>query len=343
MSIRRGWLAALAVGSVALLGFAGCGSDSKDSAGTTAGGGDGGGTPKSITAFTYFPAGFNDNTQALVNGLQAGGDALGGKARLEIKAMGRLETDAGAFLNYINTGLVTQPDAIIVVPNNAAAMAAGLRKIADDGTKVILTDQAVPGFEPTALVQTDNRAAGRQAAQYLLDQLQAGRLASDEVAILGSTPGISSTDERAAGFKEGLAGSDLKVVVNLAPKCDDSEAARSTMADVLSAHPRLGAVFSVCDTIALGAAKAMEAADRLDVQQVAIDGSRTGVEAIEQGKGVNAEIAQQFFKEYQDAVAIAAAAAAGQTVDGIAYIPTVLVTKDNAAEFLATFAQQSAK
>lgn len=340
MSIRRGWLTALAVGGVALLAFAGCGSDSKGGGtGTDAGGG----APKSLMAFMYFPAGFNDNTQALANGLQAGGDALGDRATLEVKAMGRLETDAGAFLNYINTALVQQPDAIIVVPNNAAAMAAGLRRIADGGTKVILTDQAVPGFQPTALVQTDNRAAGRQAAQYLLDQQAAGRLSSDEVAILGSTPGISSTDERAAGFKEALAGSDLKVVVNLAPKCDDSEAARATMADVLSAHPRLAAVFSVCDTIALGAARAMKAAGRLDVVQAAVDGSRTGVEQIQKDGGIDAEIAQQFFKEYQDAVGIAADAAQGKTVDKVDYIPTLLITRDNAADFLATLAQQSAK
>jgi ribose transport system substrate-binding protein len=337
-------LAAFAVGTVVVLGIAGCGSSSpKSSASKSSGASNASAEIGTIMSFTYFPAGLNANTQAGWNGMHAAAAELRGKASVQFKWMGSLENDAGAYLNYINTALVQKPAGVIIIPNDATAMAAGLKRIAATGTKVILTDESVPGFTPESIILIDNKAAGADAGEYLVAQQKAGKLVSNQVAILGSTPGITSTDDRVAGFKQAIAGSGLKIVVTLEPTCTAPEAGRTAMADVLSAHPKLGAVFSVCDTIALGAAKAIQAANRLSVQQVATDGSTPGIQTLEAGKGINAEIAQNFYTEDRLAVLVAEKAVAGETVPRTVYVPLVRVTKANAAAYLATITQETAK
>jgi ABC-type sugar transport system substrate-binding protein len=339
---RRALAVALAVGLVALAA-AGCGSS---------GGGDtsssGASTPakavkkKKIIAFVFAPRSFNDVTKAWFNGFDAAGQQLGSSVDLQEKATSKLETDAAPYLTFIKSALVQKPDGIVVVPNNAAAMTSGLKQIADQGTKVLIMDQDVPKMDnKVAFVGTDNKAAGKVAADWMVQQFKAGKLSSNEVAVLRSPPGISSIDDRTAGFKAGLAGSGLKVVSELAPACNDSADARSAMADVLTAHPKLGGVFSACDVIALGAARVLVAKKRDDVAHVSVDASKDGVDAITQHKGIDAEVAQHLLKAGQASVTTLADALNGKSVPANVDTGTDLVTEDNAASYLEKAAAES--
>jgi ABC-type sugar transport system substrate-binding protein len=295
-----------------------------------------------IMTFVFAPRGFNDVTRAWSNGFDAAGRALGSRVDLQEKAMSKLEPDAGPYLSFIKQALVQKPDGIVVVPNNAAAMTSGLQQIAAQGTKVLIMDQDVPKMDDkVAFVGTDNKAAGKVAADWMLAQFNAGKMPSNQVGILRSPPGITSTDDRAAGFKAALAGSPLKVVSELAPACNDSADARSAMADMLTAHPKLGGVFSVCDIIATGAARVLLAKARDAIAHASIDASKQGVEAIIQHKGIDAEVAQHLLRVGQSSVTTLAEALQGKSVPANVDTGTDLVTEANASSYLEKAAAES--
>jgi ABC-type sugar transport system substrate-binding protein len=332
--------AAAAVMTAGLVAFAaGCGSD------------DGGGSTKSsaapakkekIMTFVFAPRGFNDVTKAWFNGFDAAAKQLGSSVDVQQKATSKIEPDAGPYLSFIRSALVQRPDGIVVVPNNAAALTSGLKQIAAQGTKVLIMDQDVPKMDnKVAFVGTDNKAAGKVAADWMISQAKAGKLPSNEVGILRSPPGITSTDDRAAGFKAALAGSDLKVVSELAPACNDSADARSAMADMLTAHPKLGGVFSVCDIIATGAARVLVAKGRDAVAHVSVDASKQGVDAILKHKGIDAEVAQHLLRVGQSSVTTLAQALQGKAVPKNVDTGTDLVTEANATSYLQKAAAES--
>jgi ribose transport system substrate-binding protein len=295
-----------------------------------------------IMTFVFAPRGFNDVTKAWSNGFDAAGRALGSRVDLQEKAMSKLEPDAGPYLSFIKQALVQKPDGIVVVPNNAAALTSGLQQIAAQGTKVLIMDQDVPKMDnKVAFVGTDNKAAGKVAADWMLAQFKAGEMPSNQVGILRSPPGITSTDDRAAGFKAALTGSPLKVVSELAPACNDSADARSAMADMLTAHPKLGGVFSVCDIIATGAARVLVAKGKDAIAHVSVDASKQGVDAIIQHKGIDAEVAQHLLKVGQSSVTTLAQALQGKSVPANVDTGTDLVTEANASSYLEKAAAES--
>jgi ribose transport system substrate-binding protein len=327
--------------AAALLVAAGCGSDSKEKGGTSSTAAAPAKKAKIMT-FVFAPRGFNDVTRAWFNGFDAAAQQLGSSVEVQQKATSKLEVDAAPYLTFIKSALVQKPDGIVVVPNNAAAMTSGLQQIAAQGTKVLIMDQDVPKMtDKVAFVGTDNKAAGKVAADWMLEQFKAGKMPSNQVAILRSPPGISSIDDRTAGFKEALAGSDLKVVTELAPACNDSADARSAMADALTAHPKLGGVFSACDIIATGAARTLMAKGKGDIAHVSVDASKQGVNAIIDHKGIDAEVAQHLLKVGQSSVETLAQALHGKTVPATVDTGTDLVTEENAQSYLEKASAES--
>ena len=175
----------------------------------------------------------------------------------------------------------------------------------------------------------------------MLEQFKAGKMPSNHVGILRSPPGITSIDDRTAGFKAALAGSELKVVSELAPACNDSADARSSMADMLTAHPKLGGVFSACDIIATGAARVLEAKGKDAVAHVSVDASKQGVDSILQHKGIDAEVAQHLLKVGESSVTTLAQALQGKAVPANVDTGTDLVTEENARSYLDKAAAES--
>jgi ribose transport system substrate-binding protein len=202
-------------------------------------------------------------------------------------------------------------------------------------------DQDVPNFpDKAAFVGSDNKKTGAIAAKWLIDQYNAGKLPSNEVAILKGPPGTTSTDDRVTGFKDALAGSKLKIVSELVPGtgCGDTAKAVSTSADLLSAHPKLGGIFTVCDLIGTGTAKALVKAGRTNVLQVSVGNSADDVKLIKAGnKGFDAMVAQDFGKVAETAVQTLAAVLQGKHVDKeVTDNGGQLVSAENADQYLST-------
>lgn len=324
-----GWCLLIGIGSVLL---AACGSSQGKSSG-----GASNGPKKKIIAFLYAPRGFNDVSKAWWNGWEQGAKNLGSSFEVELKATEKVEPEAGEYLSFIEQALVEKPAGIVVVPNVASAMQSGLERIASAGTKVLLMDENISGMRnKVSFVGTNNKVAGETAAKWMSQQ----KLPSDEVAVFGSPPGISSADERLAGIEEGLAGSKLKVVTLKRIPCE-STPARTELAGVLTTHPNLGGVFTICDNMALGAIQALKASGKHGIELASIDATAAGVESIIKGTGIDAEVAQHLFKVGQESIETLGRALEGKRVPADVDTGSELVTAANAKEYLKQAAAES--
>jgi ABC-type sugar transport system substrate-binding protein len=106
------------------------------------------------------------------------------------------------------------------------------------------------------------------------------------------------------------------------------------MENLLTAHPDLKAVFATNDQMALGAVEAIAAHNLTGkVQVVGFDATREAVRAVVAGR-LSGDMAGLPEVMGRKAVEEAIQAAKGQPVDRQAIITPVLVTKENASQFL---------
>lgn len=292
---------------------------------------------KTIFVFLYAPAGFNYATQAWAKGVSEGAAHLGSGFNVVLKAQAQLDTDPVAYVNFIQSAMVDNPNGIVVFPSSTAEAAGIQQVVSQTHDPIVFADQPLPSVKPqVAFVGTNNIAAGAQAAGYLLKQYKAHKLVSNQVAILRQAPGASSTDQRYAGFVKALKHSPLHIVSTITgAQSTTLPEAKADMQNILAAHPKVGSVYSVTDIFAVGAALEIKAKAR-KVQQVSIDATEPGVKDILSHSGINAEVAQHLTKVGYTAVVTLGEAMLGKTEPSVIDTGTELVTKTNAKVFLKT-------
>jgi ABC-type sugar transport system substrate-binding protein len=291
---------------------------------------------QTIFVFDYFPHSLLPGTWAWYNGYKEAAAQLKSKFNVVVKDEASLDTDPANFVNFITTGMEENPNGVVVVPNNGAAMATGLQRLEAQYPKVkfMAMDSPVPNWNGVSFVGSNNYKAGQQAGTWVLSQYRAHKLPSTQIAIFRAPPGTESQDDRVAGLLATLKGSPLTVVQTVESADATNATAETNMADVLTAHPDLGAVFSATDDFGIGVQEALVRAHKLNIVNVSMDAETSAVEAIIQHKGMNAEIAQNFKGVGDEAVLTLAHAMEGKSVPKTMYIPTTLVTASNAKAFL---------
>jgi ribose transport system substrate-binding protein len=313
---------AATVATVAAAALAGCGGSS----GEPATGGGGGAKARRIAI--VFPTLAAPYTQFIAAGARAADKRLA-SVQVDISTSNEL-TDTQQQIQKIEDALTKQPAGLAVFPSVAEPLVPSLERAQRQGAKVLVIDQDIPSLSgKLAFVGTDNEKGGEQAGRYMVEHVSGG-----EIGIIGSSPGITSTDARVKGFKTAIAGSKLKLVTTLVADCDRSKA-QSVMEDILSAHPRLAGVFSVCDESAIGAGKAIvQAGKAKQIELVGFDGSPEAVDLIAKGDGsIDADIAQNPYAMGERSVEALARALDGKPVDAVIDTGTDVVTPENAAKF----------
>jgi ribose transport system substrate-binding protein len=181
--------------------------------------------------------------------------------------------------------ITQQVDLLIISPNEAAPLTAAVAKAYDSGIPVIVLDRKVEGDKYTAFIGADNTEIGRQVGQYYAETLlpEGGKVLE-----IAGLPGSTPAAERAAGFREGIAGNPAIEIV--AGQSGDWLRAQgqSVMDALLKAHPDANAVYSHNDPMAEGAYLAAEAAGRAeDIVFTGIDAlpiPSGGIKAVQQGR-----------------------------------------------------------
>lgn len=146
-------------------------------------------------------------------------------------------------------------DALIVAPADPNALIPALKRAAAKGIAVFHIDTPLaPSDLTSAFIGPDNRTAAAQIGLTIAKKLQKG----DPVAIIQGVPSDFVSQERRAGLQTALRDSQMQIVA-LVNANNNQEQAHSTTHALLTQQPEVKAIFCTNDTMALGAAAAVQA------------------------------------------------------------------------------------
>lgn len=171
-------------------------------------------------------------------------------------------------------------DLLIISPKEAAPLTEPVARAMAAGIPVIVLDRRLLGTNYTCFIGADNRKIGRAAGEWIKQTLGGRGKVVELKGLMTSTPG----QDRHAGFREGIAGSQIEVIFEADMKWLEPEA-RKEMESALARFPQIDLVYAHNDPGAHGAWLAARAAGReKQIQFVGIDAlPQEGVAYVSQG------------------------------------------------------------
>ncbi len=148
-------------------------------------------------------------------------------------------------------------DLIIVSPKEAQPLTEPVAKAYRAGIPVIVLDRAVLGDEYTCFIGADNKKIGYAAGRWLVQKLGGKGHVVELMGLMTSTPG----QDRHTGFRDAIAGTEIKVVFEADMKWLEPNARRE-MESALARFDKIDAVYAHNDPGAHGAYLAARAAGR---------------------------------------------------------------------------------
>jgi ABC-type sugar transport system substrate-binding protein len=204
-----------------------------------------------------------------------------------------------------------------------------IQSMVTQGVKVVLIDNDLPDWsKKSSVVATDNLKGGQLAGQFLAKELKKGAT----IAVLQGVPGVPALDDRVKGMEEGLSAAGIKIVGKAPTDCDQNKGVTAA-SDLLSAHPKVDAIYGACGPPILGAIQAVKKANRsADIVLVGFDALPDEVKQIQAGQQT-ASVAQFPAKMGEMGMATLLKAVKGESVPPNVDTGTAIVTKDNASQF----------
>jgi ribose transport system substrate-binding protein len=322
---RRWAVSAIAVAATLIV--AACGgtseSDNRDSTST------GSSRPgsKLIVAGLSYPCGLNDYARHLCAGFAAGQKQLPPGFRFKLTT-GVDFADQTAFNNLIQTSLQLKPAGVIVFPDGPAAQVPVLKQACAKNVRIIIIDNPVTGLGKcqSTFIGPNNYQLGAQTAEWLIRHPPL----SKEVGVVSLPPGATaSTDERVKGFTKTIEAAGYRVVASVSTDLTLAKT-RTQVTNMLTAHPKLSAIFSSGDQMGYGTAQAVK--NNPGIKQLTIDGALDAVKRIP--RGLSADVAQHPFWLGEQSVLYMAKVLQGQTVPQFIPEPTKVIDESNVKAYL---------
>jgi ribose transport system substrate-binding protein len=151
-----------------------------------------------------------------------------------------------------------------MAPNDVMGMIAPIQAAIDAGIPVLLVDTTIDSDIQLADVSTDNTEGGRLAARGLAEALGG----SGKVMVVNTKPGISTTDQRGAGFREEIANYPDIEFVGEEYSDNDANRAAAIVSARLQSDPDLAGVFGTNLFSAQGAAAGVREQGKTGVVKV---------------------------------------------------------------------------
>lgn len=319
--MRRGIVAAAAV--VLAAGVAACGSDNSGGDSGSSSSSSGGGKHYKMTLI----AGVKGDEFYLT--MRCGAQAAAKANNVALDFQGPNEFDASQQTPIVNAVAARKPDAVLIAPTDTKALYAPIKALSAAGSKIVLVDTTLD--DPSMAVSqisSDNEKGGEQAANTLI-KLIGGK---GKVMIVNVKPGISTTDQRGAGFEKiAKTASGIKYLGQQYSNDDPAKAA-SIVTATLAKNPDLKGIFAANLFSAEGAASGLKQADKLGkVKIVGFDAGPKQVQDLKSGL-VQALIAQEPATIGKDGVMQALAALNGKPTTKKIGTGFKVITKDNLAQ-----------
>lgn len=210
-------------------------------------------------------------------GMQDAAKLLGADIKTELR--GPATWDASQEARAIEQLIAKGVKGIIVTAGDATTLNPAIDKAIARGIPVITFDSDAPDSQRLCFAGTNNYEAGKVAGKSMVEWLNG----EGEVGI-STFPGPNHLVERIRGFKDGLAGSKVKVLAT----CNDEgkvAAAESAITAMLQAHPEIDAVFAAHGNPGPGAVAAVKNVGKEGkIQIMGFDFGMPVVEGIDKGQ-----------------------------------------------------------
>ncbi|MFN8475421.1 MAG: sugar ABC transporter substrate-binding protein [Anaerolineae bacterium] len=222
-------------------------------------------------------------------------------------------------------------NAIVLISFDEQALAPLVTEAVKKGKAVIIVNSDIPNF-PTpvhGVIGVNQRAVNKKLADWARQTYGEG---AKKVAVLEGEPGYLN-DQRSGGFKDGVNGTNWKVITSVNGGWSVDKGNRTAM-DVLQAHPDTEVLYAANDYMAEGAALAAKELGRKDLVILGYDGDTNALEDIYNGT-MTATTNTMPVIMGRLAACYAIDILNGKTQGGYVNTPTEIVTKDNAGQVLA--------
>lgn len=238
-----------------------------------------------------------------------------------------LNTQVSQIENFIAAGA----DIIVLNAVDTKGIAHAVQEAKNAGIMVVAEDVNADGGVD-ATITSNNFQAGTQAAQFVVDKLKG----KGNVVIVNGPP-VSAVIDRVAGAKSVFAKyPGIKVLSDGQNAGGNREGGLRVMTDLLTAFPKLDAVFAINDPTGIGCELAIKQANRQkQMFVVGIDGSPDAVVALNDKASVFlASASQDPYTMATRGVEIAYGILQGKRPEkNLILIPTTLITSGNVASY----------
>lgn len=196
------------------------------------------------------------------------------------------QNDPSKELSNVEDITVRGAKVLLINPTDSTAVANAVRVANKKNIPVITLDRGAAQGDVVSHIASDNVAGGKMAGDFIAEKLGDNA----KVIQLEGIAGTSAARERGEGFKQAVQAHKFDILASQ-PADFDRTKGLNVMENLLTAQPNVQAVFAQNDEMALGAIRAVQAANK-SVLIVGFDGTDDGVKAVKSGK-LGATIAQQ--------------------------------------------------
>jgi ribose transport system substrate-binding protein len=228
--------------------------------------------------------------------------------------------------NLISAGV----NLILLGAADSKGIAPAVRRAKEAGVAVVAVDVGAEGGVD-ATVTSDNRQAGQQAAQYIVDKLKG----KGQIVIVNGPP-VTAVQDRVAGALDVFGKNpEIKILSQDQNAQGSRDGGLRVMTDLLTANKKIDAVFAINDPTGIGCDLAAKQANRNEFFIVGVDGSPDAVAALKsKGSLFEATPAQDPYAMAQKAVEVGVGVMKGNKPEkDLILIPTKLITRENVNEY----------
>ncbi len=247
-----------------------------------------------------------------------------------IKHVMTTAADPNKQTNDIEDLIAKKVSAVVMLPIESSAMTQAAAKLKAANIPLIVVDREVNTPDFAALIKGDNVGIGTNAANYIAKALS-GK--GNVIEIIGVPASV--TTQRSQGYRDAAkAFPDMKLIASQAGDFQ-REKSLSVMTNLLQQHPKIDAVYTHDDEMALGVLQAIKEAKRTDIKIVTGAGGNKAVYKLIADK--DAMMKATFVYSplmVKDAVKVAVDVARGKAPAAKTItIPATGITVDNVAKF----------
>lgn len=268
----------------------------------------------------------------LEKGVKDGAKAQGFKLK-ETNANGDASQQFNDAMNLLNQGV----NALVLTPIDSNGITPVVQAANKKGVPVFTLDRGASGGKITSFVETNNKAAGEQAADLIAAAMKKryGSAKGNVVDLIGLV-GTTAAADRETGFKKGLAKYPGLKVVARQEGAFDQEKSLNVMSNILQSQKNIDAVFGANDDNTVGAERAIDSAGRFSppsskshIYIVGLDGTAQALQAIRAGKQ-DVTISQNPIKMAEKSIGyVKDLVVDGKKVPAHAFWPSQVITKAN--------------